>query len=177
MKNILLIIVGFLIVAGVGAFVMNQNSTSDSTMMMDKEENSVGPDGAAGVGEEKMDKDTEDSGTDKPLANNKSRYVVYTENVFEQTADTRRVLFFYANWCPTCRPSDASFQQNKDLIPEDVTVIRVNYNDSDTDENEKALANKYGVTYQHTFVQIDNAGGEVVKWNGGQIDQLLANIK
>ena len=39
------------------------------------------------------------------------------------------------------------------------------------------LAKKYGITYQHTFVQIDSQGKEVTKWNGGQTDELAANIK
>jgi hypothetical protein len=57
-----------------------------------------------------------------------------------------------------------------------VTIIRVNYNDSDTDPAEEALADEYGVTYQHTFVQIDENGNEVAKWNGGEIEELLERI-
>lgn len=86
-------------------------------------------------------------------------------------------LYFYANWCPICKPADADFKANSSKIPPDVTVIRVNYNDTDTGQEEKDLAKKYGITYQHTFVQIDAQGKEVTKWNGGQTDELLANIK
>jgi thioredoxin-related protein len=53
----------------------------------------------------------------------------------------------------------------------------VNYNDTATDQAEKELAKKYGVTYQHTFVQIDAEGNEVTKWNGGKIEELLHNIR
>ncbi len=105
------------------------------------------------------------------------KYLPYSPEVFASTPTTRRVLFFYANWCPTCKPADESFSQNTSQLPSDVTVIRVNYNDTDTDQAEKDLAKKYGVTYQHTFVQIDEQGNEVVKWNGGSIDELLKNIK
>lgn len=106
-----------------------------------------------------------------------SRYVEYSNIVLENTSSTRRILFFYASWCPTCRPTDANLKANEDKIPEDVTVIRVNYNDPETDQGEKDLAKKYGITYQHTFVQIDSSGQEIVKWNGGQLTELLANIK
>lgn len=106
-----------------------------------------------------------------------SRYIEYSKEILDQSLDNRRVLFFYANWCPTCRPADASFKENENKIPEDVTLIRVNYNDTDTDQNEKDLAEQFGITYQHTFVQIDSEGNEVTKWNGGQIDELLANLK
>ena len=106
-----------------------------------------------------------------------SRYKEYSQSTFASSAGTKRVLFFYANWCPTCRPADANFKANLDKIPEDVTLIRVNYNDSDTDAQEQALADKYGVTYQHTFVQIDENGNPVTRWNGGDISTLLANVK
>ncbi|KXK10180.1 MAG: hypothetical protein UZ22_OP11002000912 [Microgenomates bacterium OLB23] len=56
-------------------------------------------------------------------------------------------------------------------------VIRVNYNDPQTDDEEKALAKQYGVGYQHTFVQIDQQGNEVTKWNGGSLKELLSSIK
>ena len=66
---------------------------------------------------------------------------------------------------------------NPNKIPKDVIVIRTNYNDPNTDQEEKDLAKKYGITYQHTFVQIDSTGKEIAKWNGGQTDELTANIK
>jgi hypothetical protein len=63
------------------------------------------------------------------------------------------------------------------MIPEDIAIIRVNYNDPETDDEENALARKYGVTYQHTFVQIDSQGKEITKWVGGQTSELLNNVK
>lgn len=106
-----------------------------------------------------------------------SGYVPYSQAALDAASNQRRVLFFYASWCPTCRPADADFSANAANLPADMTVIRVNYNDPDTDEDEKELAKLYGVTYQHTFVQIDSSGKALTKWNGGQFDQLLANTK
>ena len=111
------------------------------------------------------------------LINSNQKYIEFSANVPEQNKEKRRVLFFYANWCPTCRPADADFNQNSEKIPVDVVVIRVNYNDDQTDEDEKAIAAKYGVTYQHTFVQINTNGEEVTKWNGGKTSELLTKIK
>lgn len=34
----------------------------------------------------------------------------------------------------------------------------------------------YGVTYQHTFVQIDENGDALAKWNGGDVEKLLSNV-
>lgn len=114
---------------------------------------------------------------EKTAKNNPSRYVEYSKTALDQAAIGRRVLYFYANWCPICKPADADFKANSSKIPSDVTVIRVNYSDADTDQEEKNLAKEYAVTYQHTFVQIDGQGKEITKWNGGQTDDLLAKIK
>lgn len=104
-------------------------------------------------------------------------YVEYSKANLDAAASGRRVLFFYASWCPTCRPADTSFNENKSKIPSDLTIIRVNYNDSDTNQEEKDLAKKYNITYQHTYVQIDGQGNAITLWNGGQINELLSNIK
>lgn len=105
------------------------------------------------------------------------KYFEFSEAGFEGAASEKRVLFFYANWCPTCRPTDADLSANMSQIPDGAVVIRVNYNDPDTDSVESELAKKYGVTYQHTFVQIDSLGEVVTKWNGGKTKELLSNIK
>lgn len=107
-----------------------------------------------------------------------ARYVEYPQGIVNgEGVSNRRVLFFYASWCPFCRPADVEFRERMNEIPNDVTVIRVNYNDSDTDEGEKSLARQYGVTYQHTFVQIDPDGTAVTTWNGGKLKELLNHIK
>ena len=87
-----------------------------------------------------------------------NKYIEYVNPETLETKSSKVVLYFFANWCPTCIPVDKEFKANEDKIPEGVTVIRVNYNDPDTDSNEKALSKKYGITYQHTFVQIDEKG-------------------
>ena len=109
--------------------------------------------------------------------NRQSRYIPHFKTVMNDPTPARRVLFFYANWCDTCRPADEDLRKNESRMPEDVRVIRVNFNDTDTDEDEKALAKQYQVPYQHTFVQIDAQGKVVTRWNGGQTDQLLEKLK
>lgn len=145
------VVIAIIAALGIGAYVFGQKPAPSDTMMEDKM-----------MMDDKM---TQDS------------YVPYSKTAFDAAAGTRRVLFFYANWCPTCKPADASFTQNMNQIPEDVTVIRVNYNDPETDQEEKDLAKQYGVTYQHTFVQIDATGAVVTKWNGGQLAELLSKVQ
>lgn len=169
MKNqtIVFVIVAVVAVLGVGAYTLSQYpSKSDTIMKKDVTPEQEAMEKKQG---EKMQK------TDDKMAD--SRYVEYSKTVLEKAATNRRVLFFYASWCAICRPADANFKENAGKIPNDVTLIRVNYNDPETDQEEKELAKKYGITYQHTYVQIDATGKELTKWNGGQIAELLSNIK
>ena len=104
-------------------------------------------------------------------------YEEYSQKAFGDSAGKRKVLFFHASWCPTCRPADTEFKSNLDKIPGDLVVFKVNYNDPETDDEDRALAAKYGITYQHTYVQIDDDGKEIKKWNGGSLDKLLSQIQ
>lgn len=170
LKNpfVLIVVIALIILVGVGGLFYFKNSKTSETMM--KNEDTMMKDESMDSDEKMMKKD------DSAMMEN-SRYVDYSKSVLDESSKNIRVLFFYANWCPTCRPADENFKENLSKIPEDLTLIRVNYNDSDTDQEEKDLARKYNVTYQHTFVQIDSTGKEIKKWNGGQIDELLAKIK
>ncbi|MCL4199769.1 thioredoxin family protein [Patescibacteria group bacterium] len=100
-----------------------------------------------------------------------SRYVTYSKAAFDAAKGKRRVYFFHAPWCPTCRPADAEFQAKAESIPDDVVLFKTDY-DSAAD-----LKKQYNVTYQHTFVMVDDAGREVSKWNGGGINELITNTK
>lgn len=83
----------------------------------------------------------------------------------------KMVLFFHAKWCPFCKTADAAFLSRTNEIPSGITVLKTDY------DSEKELKTKYGVTYQHTFVQVDAEGNLITKWNGGDIDALKTNIK
>lgn len=72
----------------------------------------------------------------------------------------RVILFFNAAWCSTCKVARDNFEASKADIPSDMTIVIVDYDDSD------ALRTKYGVTLQHTFVQVDANGAALAKWSG-----------
>jgi len=149
---------------------MMEDKSSDDKMMNDDDSMMEEDDSS-------MEKDDAMMMDDDSMMSSTSKYVTYSPSALSDNADKKRVLFFYASWCPTCKPADADFSAHADQIPDGVAVIRVNYNDPETDDDEKALAQKYGVTYQHTYVQIDSQGNPVTKWNGGQLKELLASIK
>lgn len=82
------------------------------------------------------------------------------------------VVFFRASWCPTCIALDRDIKVNLKAIPESLTILDVNY------DNSTELKKKYGVTYQHTFVQVDNKGNLIKKWSGSPtLASLVSEVK
>jgi len=85
-------------------------------------------------------------------------------------ASTDVVLFFNAAWCSTCREARDNIEADLAGIPSDLTIVVVDF-DTATD-----LRQKYGVTVQHTFVQIDAEGTELAKWSGSvTADEIAQN--
>lgn len=99
------------------------------------------------------------------------RYVDYSKPAFDAASGKVRVLFFHATWCPFCKAADSNFKKNLTGIPENVVVFKTDY------DTEKALKTRYGITYQHTFVQVDGKGNMITKWSGGDVDNLVKNLK
>lgn len=79
------------------------------------------------------------------------------------------VLFFHAPWCPSCKAADKSIMETG---VDDFLLLKTDY-DSNTD-----LRKKYGVTYQHTFVQVDANGDLIKKWSGSNsVDAIKTKIQ
>ena len=64
-----------------------------------------------------------------------------------------------------------------ELTTDKAIGFRVNYNDSDTDTNEEALAREFGVAYQHTKVFVKN-GQRILKspegWDDKRYDMEIS---
>lgn len=99
-------------------------------------------------------------------------YLPYSEDKLAMADSGDVILFFRASWCPTCRALDADIKANLGNIPEGVTILDVDYDKS------TALKAKYGVTYQHTFVQVDSSGKMLTKWSGSPtLAEFVTHIK
>ena len=83
---------------------------------------------------------------------------------FHQSGDV--VLFFNASWCPTCQATVKSL--DADGVPAGLTVVSVDY------DNANDLRQQYGVTVQHTFVQVDATGNELAKFTGSASGEAIA---
>lgn len=82
------------------------------------------------------------------------------------------VLFFNASWCSNCARPIASLSENPEEIPEDLTVVSVDF------DQETELKKKYGITTQHTFVQVNEDGTEVTRWSGSRdISDIASKVE
>ena len=94
------------------------------------------------------------------------------EKIAQASAEKDVVLFFRASWCPTCRAVDADIKSKRAQIPGSLTILDVDY------DNSTILKQKYKVTYQHTFVQVDKDGNLIKKWSGSPtLAAVIAEIK
>lgn len=165
--RILLIGVIVLLLGGAGWFVLSGKSAEDS--MMEKED--------AMTEEDAMMKDEDSTTEDEAMMEDDAMksagsYEAYAPEKLAKADSGDVVLFFRAAWCPTCRALDADIRSNLGDIPEGVTILDVNY------DNSTALKQKYGVTYQHTLVQVDSEGNQITKWDSSPtLAALLAEVQ
>jgi len=179
------VIVGIILVVllGAGAFVITQNQTeeraddammeSDDTIM--QEEDSMMDDGEMESHDNAMMKDDEGAMMEEyeaMMMKGVGTYEAYTPEKLAYAEEGDVVLFFRASWCPTCRALDVDINANADAIPAGVTILDVDY------DTATALKQKYGVTYQHTLVQVDADGNMITKWTGSPtLTALVSEIQ
>lgn len=95
-------------------------------------------------------------------------YETYSEEAVA-AADGRILLFFHASWCPQCRAIEDDIRAQG--VPAGVTILHVDY-----DTNQE-LRQRYGVTLQTTFVEVDSAGDALqthVAYDEPTLDAVVA---
>ncbi len=144
-----------------GAYTVAQKGTTVSEgEVMQKEE---------GAMMEKNQTEEETMIQDENAMMQKGSYEAYSVDKLALANKGDVILFFRATWCPTCRALDADIKANS--VPAGVTILDVDY------DTEIALKQKYGVTTQHTLVQVDAAGTLIKKWQGSPtLASIVANV-
>ena len=183
MKSNTLIGVVILVIVVIGAIVFATSSSTTSEVtgtdgteraMEQAEETMV--DGVAGESDMTDDAMMKDEVSEKDMMDkaddmSAGTFTSYNEDKLAMAAGGDVVLFFKADWCPSCRALEANIEANAAAIPAGVTILEVNY-DTATD-----LKRKYGVTTQHTLVQVDQNGELIKKWLGGNtLETVVAEI-
>jgi thioredoxin 1 len=108
---------------------------------------------------------------DNDSAVKKGSYETYAPEKLARAETGDVVLFFHASWCPSCRGLNTDIEANMGSIPAGVSILKVDY------DKETELKKKYGVTYQHTLVQVDTDGTLIKKWSGSsKLSTLVSEI-
>lgn len=98
----------------------------------------------------------------------KGSYSDYDASKLSNAEHGTVILNFSASWCETCIAADKNFKST--TPPDGLTLLKVDYDKS------TELKRKYGVTIQHTFVQVDKTGKLIKKWYGSNsYDELLSH--
>lgn len=159
-----------LIAGGVYASMSNNN---DAMMEKEKMEQQAMEDKAM-MEKEMMKDDTamaDDMKKDDAMMKTGS-YEAYSADKLARAESGDVVVFFHASWCPSCRALNTALEGSVKSIPEGVSILKADY------DKETELKKKYGVTSQHTLVQVDAQGNMIKKWSGGSsLDAVLSNIQ
>lgn len=106
------------------------------------------------------------SATPKPTAGAYIDQAEYQSKKATYDAAGDVVIFFHASWCPTCKRADGNLRDQP--LPAGLTVVKTDY-----DSNDELKA-RYGVTVQHTFVQVDPSGEALAKFTGSDTAEEIA---
>ena len=168
-KNIGIIIVVIVLVVVVGGIYTSTNKEG-AVMMTDQQKDARNDANLATQDKAMAEKEALE---DKATMMKAGSYEAYApEKVMLASTSHDVVLFFRASWCPTCRAVDADIKANLGKIPSNLAILDVDY------DNSTALKQKYGVTYQHTFVQVNKDGNLIKKWSGSPtLTALVAEVK
>lgn len=173
-KNIK-IIVGIIVILGIfGSIFLARKDDAmmdknmDDSAMMQKESETMAKDDPLKKEETGMTADK----MAKSDAMMKGSYEAYSPEKIARAETGDVVLFFHASWCPSCKGLNSDIEANINSIPDGVSILKVDY------DKETALKKKYGITYQHTLVQVDKDGNLIKKWSGSpKLANLVAQIQ
>jgi len=170
-QNVIIGIVAVVVLAGGVGIYSASNASKEKAMMA--QEKVVADEKAA------MEKKAMEEGSDATMKKDEGAmmksgsYEAYSAPKIAMASPTKDVvLFFKASWCPSCVAVDKDIKANLKAIPESLTILEVDY------DNSTELKKKYGVTTQHTFVQVDAQGLLIKKWSGSPtLVSLVGNVQ
>jgi thioredoxin 1 len=179
-NTLLGIIFGIIVLAGVGfiAFATQNTPATETQDVVDKVQQISEEMPATEETSETLPTEPSTTSQDIPTSNQESTptasvgsYEAYSADKIARAADGTVVVFFHASWCPSCRALNSNIESNRSEISAGVSILKTDY------DSETELRQKYGVTTQHTLVQVDKDGNLIKKWSGGStLDSIISQI-
>ncbi|MBM3206262.1 MAG: thioredoxin family protein [Candidatus Staskawiczbacteria bacterium] len=150
-----------IIIGGALYFVSTKNSAKNQDSMMNESQLS-----------ETVVENMAEGYKGELLAGGTSPLLDFNKEDYQKALATDKLvlLYFYANWCPICKEevNNSLYPAFNELTTDKVIGFRVNYNDNQTDNDERDLAREFGIAYQHSKILLKN-GERVLKspesWN------------
>jgi len=156
------IIIGIVVIVGIGFFAFSGEKTEKQNTTSEAQKEAV-------TNEVKT---PEQPNTQEAVTASAGSYETYSPEKIARAETGDVVLFFHASWCPSCRALNGDIEKNVGAIPAGVTILKTDY------DKETELKKKYGVTTQHTLVQVDKDGNLIKKWSGGsKLENLISQVQ
>ena len=114
------------------------------------------------------------------LSGKKSKLLDFNKSDYDAALRTEKliIIYFYADWCPVCQAELPNlYAAFNELEADNVIGFRVNFNDDQTDLDEKNLAREFGVSYQHAKIFISKGQRVLKAADPWQKNQYLEKFK
>lgn len=132
-------------IAGALWLLRPQNPANESTVWQDTSRQSPNQSQSDTQKKPKSQPSTE---SQQPVNPSTGRYADYVDGKNMEHAYKKTILFFHASWCGDCQAFDKVLREGP--IPAGVQILKVDY------DSRQDLRQKYGVTKQSTFVELDD---------------------
>jgi len=116
-------------------------------------------------------KDEKNNNSDSAIVidNRPSLYKDYSKEDYDMALAEKRVLvlYFTSNWCQECQKQDkVNNELFNELTSEGVVGLKIHVLDSETTTETDALAKKFDVIKEQTFVVLNKSGAVSFKYTG-----------